>query len=57
MIQVGSRIRHKNPEIDKLKGVMQVFAIKKSYAMCGDGGFDKLGQGTSTYSISDIKLA
>ena len=57
MIQKGNRIRHKNPEIDKIKGIMVVFEIKNGFAMCGYGDFERLGQGAETYSLSDIKLA
>ena len=56
MIQKGSRIRHRNPDIDKLKGVMIVFEIKNGFATCGYGDFARLGQGAETYLISDIKL-
>lgn len=57
MIQKGSRVRHKKPEIDELKGIMMVFEIKNNYAFCGYGDFARLGQGAETYPISDLKLA
>ncbi len=56
MIQKGSRVRHKNSEIDTIKGIMQVFEIKSGYAICGYGDFDRLGQGMETYQISDLNL-
>lgn len=57
MIKKGSRIRHRNSEIDKKKGIMVVFEIKNGFALCGYGDFERLGQGAETYSLSDIKLA
>jgi len=57
MIQKGSRVRHRNEEIDKVKGVMLVFEIKNGYAVCGYGDFARLGQGMETYSIADLKLS
>lgn len=57
MIQKGSRVRHKNGEIDKIKGVMLVFEVKNGYAFCGYGDFARLGQGLETYNITDLKLS
>lgn len=57
MIQKGSTVRHKNEEIDEIKGVMTVFEIKNGYAFCGYGDFARLGQGMETYSVTDLKLS
>ena len=57
MIQKGSRVRHRNEEIDVIKGIMLVFEIKNGYAVCGYGDFARLGQGMETYNISDLKLS
>lgn len=57
MIQKGSRVRHRNEEIDEVKGIMMVFEIKNGYAVCGYGDFERLGQGMETYSITDLKLS
>jgi hypothetical protein len=57
MIIKGSRVRHKNEEIDKTKGIMLVFEIKNEYAICGYGDFDRLGQGMETYKKADLKLS
>ncbi|MCM8570868.1 hypothetical protein NE848_15840 [Gramella jeungdoensis] len=55
MVQKGDRVKHKNPEIDAKKGVMQVFEIKNNYAVCGYGDFERLGQGMETYIITDLE--
>ena len=56
MIKKGSRVRHKNENIDRKKGIMVVFEIKNGFAICGYGDFERLGQGMETYPISDLKL-
>lgn len=55
MIQKGSRVRHINPEIDKIKGIMLVFEIKNGIALCGYGDYQRLGQGLENYKITDLK--
>ncbi len=57
MIKKGSRIRHRDIKIDKIKGVMTVFEIKNGFAVCGYGNFERLGQGMETYSLNDLKLS
>jgi hypothetical protein len=57
MIQKGSRVRHLDIEIDKAKGIMQVFEIKNEFAICGYGDFERYSQGMKTYLIKDLKLA
>lgn len=57
MIKKGSRVRHKNEEIDKVKGIMFVFEVKNGFATCAKGSFENLGQGMETYKISDLKLS
>ncbi|GEQ87446.1 hypothetical protein ULMS_29540 [Patiriisocius marinistellae] len=56
MIQKGSRVRHKDSDIDSKKGIMMVFEIKNGFAVCGYGDFDRLGQAMETYKVSDLKL-
>lgn len=56
MIKKGSRIGHKNKDIDNQKGIMMMFEIKNGFAICGYGDFERLGQGMETYPISDLKL-
>ncbi len=43
MITVNSTVRHLNPKINKMKGVMKVYAIKGQYTTCGAGNFENLG--------------
>jgi hypothetical protein len=57
MIKKDSRVRHKNPEIDNVKGIMKVFEIKNEYAVCGFGDFDRHMKGMETYLKTDLKLA
>lgn len=54
MIIKGSRVRHKNTEIDKIKGVMQVFEIKNRQALCGYADFNRIGQGMELYNLSEL---
>ena len=53
MIEVGSKVRHINPDIDLAKGKMKVMEITNKQALCG---YD---QSTRTYLflITDLKLA
>jgi len=57
MIQKGSRVRHVNADIDKIKGVMTVFEIKNGIALCGYGDYERLGQGLENYNVTDLKLS
>lgn len=57
MIREGSRVRHVDPEVDKLKGVMVVFEIKNGTALCGYDDYETLGQGIENYKITDLKLS
>lgn len=54
MITKGSRVRHRNPLIDKQKGIMSVFEIKNGYAICAYGDFERYGQGMENYLLSDL---
>ncbi|MBE5320031.1 hypothetical protein IM793_12735 [Pedobacter sp. MR2016-19] len=56
MIAKGSRVRHKDKEIDKIKGVMAVLEIKNGYAVCGYSDFERYGKGIETYPLTDLKL-
>jgi hypothetical protein len=57
MIQKGSRVRHIDLNINKIKGVMIVFEIKNGIALCGYGDYERLGQGMQNYQITDLKLS
>jgi hypothetical protein len=57
MIKEGSRVRHRNSEIDAKIGVMKVFSIKNGYATCASGDFHNLGAGMDNYLLSDLVLA
>lgn len=57
MIQKGSRVRHINPKIDNIKGIMIVFEIKNGTALCGYGDYERLGQGMENYQLTDLKLS
>ena len=57
MIQKGSRVRHIDPAIDKLKGVMIVFEIKNGNALCGYGDYDRYGEGLDNYKLTDLKIS
>lgn len=57
MIRKGSRVRHKDEEIDKIKGVMAVIETKNGYAVCDYGDFERYGQGIETYPLTDLKLS
>lgn len=35
MIEKGSKVRHIDPEIDNARGLMIVFDIQNSFALCG----------------------
>jgi hypothetical protein len=57
MIQKGSKVRHVNPEIDKIKGILIVFEIKNGTALCGYGDYERLGQGLENYQVTDLILS
>lgn len=54
MIQKGSKVRHTDPEIDNVTGVMIVFAITNGFALCGYP--DRSGQELQNYAIADLVL-
>jgi hypothetical protein len=43
MIRVGDRVRHKVKEIDEQYGVLEVWNIKGTTAICRYGDFNNLG--------------
>ncbi len=55
MIRKGSEVRHRDPKIHAVKGIMVVIAIRDKYAICGYGGVNRLGQGMSTYLITELE--
>lgn len=55
MITKNSRVRHINPETDRVYGVMEVWEIKNGYATCRYGDFSNLG--VVTFPLSELKLA
>ena len=57
MIQKGSRIRHKEEETYKKKGIMTVLEVKNGFALCVYVDFERYGQGAENYPISELKLA
>lgn len=57
MIQKGSRVRHIDPSIDKIKGIMIVFEIKNGIALCGYGDYQRFGQGMENYKVTELKLS
>lgn len=57
MIKKGSRVTHKNSEINKERGIMSVLEIKKGYAICGYLDFAKLHLGPWVYKLDEIQLA
>ncbi|ACU62573.1 hypothetical protein [Chitinophaga pinensis] len=54
MIPKGSKVRHTDPEIDDVRGVMIVFAIAHGFALCGYP--DRLGKELENYAITDLVL-
>lgn len=42
MLKIENRVRHRNPDVDKEKGVMILREIKGDFAICGCNDFDKL---------------
>lgn len=57
MIQVGSRVRHKDSVIDNEKGIMSVIAIKNGIAICTYLDFARYGAGAWNYNVNELKLA
>ena len=57
MIIAGSRVRHRNEEINALRGIMTVVTIKNGHAFCAYMDFERLGTGQWTYMLKDLKLA
>lgn len=56
MIRSGSRVRHKDINIDKLRGIMSVLEIKNGIAICTYLDFERYGSGAWNYNVSDLKL-
>ena len=57
MLLKGDRVRHINPEIDKLKGVMNILEIKNGQAICGYLDYSRLHLMPGTFPISELKKA
>jgi hypothetical protein len=55
MLKVNNRVRHRNPEIDKINGVMIIRKIKVKVAICGYNDFDKVHQ-IFKYPLSELKI-
>ncbi len=56
MITKNSRVRHKNPDIDKEKGIMTVREIKGDYAVCGYNDFNKVHL-IYTFPINELTIS
>ena len=54
MLKKESRVRHKNSEIDKEKGVMVIREIKGEFATCGYNDFNKVHQ-IYTFPLTELK--
>lgn len=57
MIREGDRVKHTDSEIDKLRGVMTVLAIKNGIALCGYTDYERLGSGQWNYPLTELKIA
>lgn len=55
MLSKDNRVRHRNSEIDNVRGVMIIREIKGEYAICGYNDFNKINQ-LFTFLISELKI-
>ncbi|WP_164466682.1 hypothetical protein [Chryseobacterium taklimakanense] len=56
MIKKGSKVRHSNPEIDEIKGIMSVIEIRGNYGVCGYLDFSKMDEPFVVYLLKDLIL-
>jgi len=56
MIRIGERVKHINPEIDKLMGVMTVLEIKNGISFCTYVDYERLGSSSISYPLTELKL-
>lgn len=57
MIREEDKVKHTDPEIDKLRGVMTVLAIKNGIALCGYTSYEHLGSGQWNYPVTELTIA
>jgi len=51
----NDRVRHKNVEMDKVYGIMEIFEIKNDQAICRYGDYSNFGM--VTFPFKDLKKA
>jgi len=56
MIRIGDRVKHINPEIEKVMGIMTVLEIKNGIAFCTYTDYDRLGSTTCSYPLTELTL-
>jgi hypothetical protein len=56
MTKIGDRVKHINPELDKLMGVMTFFEIKCRIAFCTYADYDRLGSTPRSYPLTELNL-
>lgn len=57
IFKVSDRVRHKDENINKEKGILTILEIKGEFAFCSNNDYHNFGSIAVTYPLKDLKLA